>query len=251
MGWRVIDKKRDMSGGGKYKGVNGRQSDRRKIARAPAEVIRVQVIDNPLITEAEYEAVQQIMDLKQLKHWRSETGYEHRFTYNGFLTCSSCGDVIHTALARGDYYACKGRRVNHRCQTKYMRRDRLEIVLDDLFANNLSNRSFLENCVETLSQRWTPRDTGDLSKKLTSELQALRRKRERVIDTYIEGVIKQENRDTRLNVIDADIRVALDNLARETTCGTPPDMATLVEAFTPLAEWEYWTRIRSDWFCRR
>ena len=137
MGWRIIDKKRDMSGAGKYKGINGRQSDRRKIARAPEDVIRVQVIDESLITEAEFKAVQQIMDLKQRKHWRSETEYEHRFTYNGFLTCSSCGEVIHTALARGDYYACKGRRVKHRCQTKYMRRDKLEIVLDDLFAQQL------------------------------------------------------------------------------------------------------------------
>ena len=43
-------------------------------------------------------------------------------------------------------------------------------------------------------------------------------------------------------MIDADIRVTLDTLARETTGGTPPDVATLVKAFTPLAEWEYWTR---------
>ena len=55
-------------------------------------------------------------------------------------------------------------------------------------------------------------------------------------------MIKQEDRDARLTVIDADIRVALDTLNRETTGGTPPDMATMVEAFAPLAEWEYWTR---------
>ena len=134
-GWRVIDKKRDPSGAGKYASVNGRQADRRKVERAAEDVIRVQVIEKPLITPVEFETVQQIMDLKERKHWRSRTDYEHRFTYNGFLTCSSCGEVVHTALARHDYYACKGRRTAHTCDTKYMGREKLEGVLDGLFDN--------------------------------------------------------------------------------------------------------------------
>lgn len=117
-GWRVIDKKRDSSGAGRYLKSDGRQADRRKIARAPAEIIRVRVIDEPLVSEADFLAVQQLMDLKQRNHWRARDDYDHRFTYNGFLTCSACGEMIHTNLSRRDYYACRGRRISHKCQTK-------------------------------------------------------------------------------------------------------------------------------------
>ena len=109
-GWRVIDKKRDTSAAGRYPTVNGRQADRRKVRRAPEEVIRIQVIPEPLVSEAEFNAVQQIMDRKQSKHWRCQENIERRFTYNSFLTCSACGEVVHTAFARRDYYVCKGRR---------------------------------------------------------------------------------------------------------------------------------------------
>src|SRR5439155_9079721 len=60
-GWRVIDKKRDLSAAGRYSTVGGRQGDRRKIARAAEDVIRVRVISEPLICEEDFQAVQMIM----------------------------------------------------------------------------------------------------------------------------------------------------------------------------------------------
>jgi DNA invertase Pin-like site-specific DNA recombinase len=240
-GWRVIDKRRDQSSGGKYPGANGRQSDRRKVARSAEEVIRVQVIETPLITQAEFEAVQQMMDLKQQKHWRSETDYEHRFTYNGFLTCSTCGEVVHTALARRDYYACKGRRANHTCQTKYMGRERLEAVLDGLFADRLCQPSFLEQCVKALSGRSAQKDSAIEIQRATAEIKALQRKRERVIDSFVEGVILPVERDRRLTAINDGLRLTQATLAREAV-ETTIDTGKLIDAFTPLAEWAYWTR---------
>src|ERR1035437_3377665 len=240
-GWREIDKKRDLSGAGKYAGINGRQADRRKIDRAAEDVIRVQVIEEPLITQLDFETVHQIMDLKQQKHWRSRTDYEHRFTYNGYLTCSTCGEVVHTALAGNDYYACKGRRTAHTCQSKYMGRERLEGVLDGLFANRLTSPRFLESCVDKLLQRTKQKDSGIEIQGLTSEINVLRRKRERVIDGFIEGAIESRERDRRLDSIDDAIRVAQDGLNRR-AADTSVDVGTLIEAFAPLAEWEFWTR---------
>jgi hypothetical protein len=100
MGWRVIDKRRDLSAAGRYSKADGRQGDRRKIARAAEDVIRIRVISEPLISEEDFQTVQRIMDLKQAKHWRTQSNVEHRFTYNGFLTCASCGQVVHTAHLR-------------------------------------------------------------------------------------------------------------------------------------------------------
>ena len=241
MGWRVIDKKRDLSGAGKYTGVNGRQVDRRKIDRPADEVIRVQVIEVPLITQDEFETVQQIMDLKAKRHWRSRTDYDHRFTYNGFLTCSICGQIIHTASARRDYYACKGRRTDHNCASKYMGRERLEGILDTLFADKLVNPDFLEACLEQLLERTERRRSESNLERLTAEINGLCRKRERVIDGFIEGAIERPDRDRRLAAIDDGIRVAENTLNRESGA-ISLDAQKLIEAFAPLAEWEYWAR---------
>jgi DNA invertase Pin-like site-specific DNA recombinase len=240
-GWRVIDKKRDTSAAGRYPTVNGRQADRHKIMRAPEEVIRKQVILEPLISEADFQAVQRIMDRKQSKHWRCQGNIKHRFTYNGFLTCSSCGKIIHTAFARRDYYACKGRRTDHTCQTQYMGREKLEEVLDKLFAARLASPVFLGRCVEEVKKRSAHGDSARRIQQLTTEIKSLRKKRERVIDSYVAAAIGAEDRDRRVKAIDHDIREAEDVLMRQDP--TPSlDTAKLIDAFAPLGEWEYWTR---------
>jgi hypothetical protein len=122
-----------------------------------------------------------------------------------------------------------------------MGRERLEGVLDGLFINQLSSSFFLEQCVDKLLQRSTQKDSGAETQKLNSEINVLRRKRERVIDGFIEGVIENRERDKRLTAIDDGIRVAQDALTREAG-DTPMDTQSLIEAFAPLAEWEYWTR---------
>jgi len=240
-GWRVIDKKRDPSGRGKYPGVDGRQSDRRKVARAPEDVIRVRVIEEPLVSQADFDAVQTIMDRKQERHWRSQGDYEHRFTYNGFLTCSACGKVIHTALARHDYYACKGRRIDHICQAKYMDRQKLEGILDGLFSERLIDPGFLGKCVDSARARSDQKDSELQIARLTAEINTLQRRRDRVIDAFIEGAIPSLERDDRLTHIDESIDAAKNILARKDV-DPGLDTSRLIEAFAPLAEWEYWTR---------
>jgi site-specific DNA recombinase len=189
-GWRVIDKKRDTSPKGRYHKEGGKQADRRKIARAPEEVIRVRVIKDPLISEEEFQAVQRIMDLKTTKHWRSQPDLQHRFTYNGFLTCARCGAVVHTARARRDYYACKGRRMSHNCDAGYMGREKLETQLDHLFSRRLTDPSFLQHCVETLTERSEEPRSADPHKQLTTELNRLRQKRERILESFYDGVFR-------------------------------------------------------------
>jgi DNA invertase Pin-like site-specific DNA recombinase len=241
MGWRIIDKKRDSSGTGRYPGTNGRQADRRKIDRPAEEIIRVRVIEDPIVTQEEFETLQQIMDHKKERHWRSRTDYSHRFTYNGFLTCSLCGSIIHTALARHDYYACKGRRTDHTCESKYMGRERLDGMLDSLFAEKLTDPVFIEGCLEQLQAKSERKKSETDFERLTAEIAGLRRKRERVIDGFVEGAIEGHERDRRLAAIDDRIRVTCVALTDRST-DTSLDTETLIEAFAPLAEWEFWTR---------
>jgi DNA invertase Pin-like site-specific DNA recombinase len=240
-GWRVIDKKRDLTAAGRYVKPDGRQADRRKIARSPEEAIRVRVIDDPLVSEEDFQTVQRIMDLKQSKHWRTQGHIERRFTYNGFLTCSECGEVVHTVLARRDYYACKGRRTLHTCRTSYMGREKLESALDNIFAGRLTNPEFIANCVRELQQRNQANDSAAVIQRLTSEISTLQARRLRVIDSFVEGIIEREERDRRLALFDRDIKTAGESLLREAPAA-PLDLVALLEAFAPLGEWEHWTR---------
>jgi DNA invertase Pin-like site-specific DNA recombinase len=86
-----------------------------------------------------------ILNLKKQHHWRCEpnTGKSHhRWTYNGFLTCSECGNLVYTSFRRRDYYVCSAKRTRGLgCQTQYMRRETLEEKLDRLFAQQRPPRS--------------------------------------------------------------------------------------------------------------
>jgi DNA invertase Pin-like site-specific DNA recombinase len=241
MGWRIIDKKRDASSAGHYPGKDGRQVDRRKIARSPEEVIRVKVISEPLLSETEFENVQRLMDLKQEKHWRSQPHIEHRFIYNGFLMCAKCGELILTALARRDYYVCKGRRSNGVCTARYMAREKLESKLDVFFTEQLANRNFLEQCVRDLRTRDSREDTTAQTQRLAIQVARLREKRDRVLDTFLDGIIPREERDQRLLNIDREIQ-RLEGLLLQSSMDPKVDADRLGEAFSVLFEWKFWNR---------
>ncbi|HZQ23211.1 MAG TPA: recombinase family protein [Terriglobales bacterium] len=243
MGWRVIDKKRDTSSAGRYQRINGRQADRRKVPRTPENIIRVRVIDQPLVTEEEFQAVQRIMDLKEKKHWRSRDDYQHRFTYNGFLTCSRCGEPVQTALSRRDYYLCRGRRNTHTCSTKYMTREKLEASLDQLFSFDLSDPAFIERCIEEYNSSCGggSNDGPRRIAGLTAQVQNLREKRSRVIDAFVDGTLAVSDRDRRLADLDREIAALQDALLREIP-SSRPSTDDLVRLFAPLVEWEFWTR---------
>jgi site-specific DNA recombinase len=203
-GWRVVDYKRDQTATGKYATTNGRQGSRRKIKRAPEEIIRVRVLD-PIVSEADFNHVQHILDVKKQSAWRHREGFQHRFTYNGFLMCL-CGSKIYTGSRKADYYLCRDR-----CGGQYMRRDRLDPQLDQVFARKLTSRSFLEATLKASRQRLPNSfDSG----RLREQVKSLSTKRQRVLDSYFEGVITLDERNARLATVQRDLRVAEDLLKR-------------------------------------
>lgn len=224
-GWRLIDKKRNLTAAGKYTTKDGRQGDRRKVVRAADEVIRVKVLE-PLISEAEFSQAQAILDLKRSHHWRANKTYEHRFTYHGYLLCE-CGSLVYTKYRRDDYYVCRDR-----CGAHYMRKDVLEPTLDALFANRLSNRSFLKRHVLAPMAR---KSRGvDNSERLQGQLEAIERKRQRVLDTFFDGHIDVAERDTKIQAIAKERSVVAGMLERERPRPElrAEDLARAFQAFT-------------------
>jgi DNA invertase Pin-like site-specific DNA recombinase len=240
-GWRIIDKKRDMAASAKRTKTGGRQGDRPKIARQPDEVIRVKVIEEPLLSEAEFDRVQLMMNTKQRRHWRTQPDTVRRFTYNGFLNCSECGALIYTAYRRDDYYVCKNKRVGSGCQSRSMRRDRLEKDLDSLFSKHLTDETFLEAISKRYEESANSKDEMHKHSRLQNQRNKLSARRERVLDGYFEGVIARADRDKRIGSIDAEI-ASVERLMMEVDPTPTLTSASLAEAFVPFYEWDFLQR---------
>lgn len=232
-GTRVIDKKRDASPAGKYPTRNGRQGDRRKIQRAPEDVIRVKVLD-PLISESKFRQAQNLMELKRKNSWRAKEGFEHRFTYNGFLSCGSCGGLVQTRFGRWHaegrlaYYACK-----QKCGTPYMRGERLDQVIDSLFAEKLVNTDYAAKLVRALKTKQPRANT----ERINTQLESLARKRERILSSYFEGVISSMERNQRLAEIEREQKVLKGLISSQVQQAvlTPERLAKLFRPFVRYA----------------
>lgn len=228
-GWRVIDKKRDMSAAGKYPTKDGRQGDRRKINRAPEEIIRKQVISEPLVSQEDFDLVQRILGMKKTFHWRTTENYEQRFTYNGYLDCI-CNGKVYSKYRRADYYICK-----ERCGVQGMRRDRLDPYLDRLFAKHLSNERFLRRVAKA---RKVPQSNTEQIRK---QLDALTAKRDRVFDAYFDGDITKLEREQRIAAIDREQQVFSDLLSRQEPT-REVDVETLARQFKVFRQFDLLSR---------
>lgn len=249
-GWRVYDKKRDGSKAGQYKSSDGRQAGRRKIARPPEEIIRVKVIENPIISESDFARVQAMLASKRDRHLRARHSTESRFAYHGFLVCSLCGGLEWGKTYRSesgtwDYYVCKNRiwrdrAVEQRCVAPNMKRDRLETHLDQLFSTRLTDAGFIRELADALDQRQRgTQSSRSAIDRLREQLAKLEEKRQRILGGYFEGLISQEDRDARLIAVDRDRTIAAAALESELPTHEPISAEQLVEYFRPLFTWGF------------
>ncbi len=243
-GWLVVDEKRDLSREGKRKGKDGRQAGRRTIPRSEEEVIRVRVIDPPLISEADFRRVQQLVLAKATARLR-ERIHIGEFVYNGFLRCSQCGARLHAYRNQfgRHYYICSNKKRKNEAGemlcpgTHYMNRDRLENQLDVLISQKLRDRRVLRAIAGEQVRRFSARSTKQRVRQLEEQVSALQGRRERVIEAFLDGALKKEDRDRRLASIDQDIAKATAELGQQKpTPSFDPD--SLAELFEPFRNWE-------------
>ena len=244
-GWRVYEKKRDMSPGARRFCAGGRQGDRRKIQRDPEEVIRVKVISSPLVTDAEFKRAQEIVAAKTRRHWKYRPDVEHRFTYTGFLLCGECDSSVYGKNASGFYYCCRRRFTpredGFRCSTRYMQRDRLESKLDGIFAEQLTDRKFVTDLLGDFDAKSEASAARGRIVMLELEIKHLREKRARVLDAFFEGLLSRADRDQRLADVDSKLRMTEEMLLREAPV-PKVNLRALMTAFAPLFDWRFMNR---------
>lgn len=254
-GWRIYDEKRDPSARGYVPGPNGRQGYRKKIARGPEEVIRVRVFDG-LVTEEDFRCVQNVIELKRRKHWRSRQEPPNRYTYNGFLTCGDCGQLLYTHSSKSDFYICKTRNTRERrlralqglkpCTNKYMLRSKLEARIDHLLGTQLVKPEFLKTVLDQYeSNRQSPSAPPIDELAIREKLSALTAKRERILDAFLDGVIDRKQRDGMLEYTEREVAAYNKVLADSAPALKPKPIegvGTILSVVQPFAEWEFLAR---------
>jgi DNA invertase Pin-like site-specific DNA recombinase len=253
-GWRVYREKRDPSASGYVSGPAGVQGYRRKIRRAPDDVVRVRVLDG-IVSEEDFSRVQQIIELKKRKHWRSHTDTPNRYTYNGFLTCGDCSSLVYTHTAKDEFYVCKSRNTREArlraarglgpCSNPYMLRKKLEPKIDFLLGEKLREPEFLSHVVDEFNS--TTQNTAGMATAeravIDKKLAALHAKRERILEAFFDGAIDKGERDSRIAQVDADLsafrKILLDTLPAVADVTSETELEQVLE---PFAEWEFLER---------
>jgi DNA invertase Pin-like site-specific DNA recombinase len=255
-GWMIYDKRHDLSpAGAMYPSKDGKRVFRRKIPRAPEDVIRVRLPLNPIVTEAQHEAIKAIVETKR-RHVREAVGsHMPRFTYRGHVFCSECGGNVYThtggSLLSGlpkDFYSCKTRHPRLRearaklglppnCSNGYMSRHKLEPVLDAILAERLSDRAFLMPIIEAhLAKIGTASGMSD-DELLAARIESLRRKRDRILEGFFDGNIARDQKDERIKAVDDEIRTISD--LKLPKCRPELDAQQIVQIVSTFAEWPF------------
>jgi DNA invertase Pin-like site-specific DNA recombinase len=213
-GYRVYDFKRDESTQGYRPGKDGRQGYRRKISRRPEEIVRVKVLD-PLISEETYSQAVRILQSRAAREREIRSKNGPLYLLNGFLWCAVCGSLMYTHRNQKErHYYCKKNNTRYRsrgqgCANPYIQAKKIEPKIDELLCVRLQDGKLLENIAEEYLLKSTSNSSSAVAevdkKQVEIELETLQAKRQRILETFFDGLINRAERDQGLAKIESEI----------------------------------------------
>lgn len=250
-GWRVVDQKRDPSPAGYVPRPNGRQGYRKKIRRTPEEVIRIRVMDG-IVSESDFAAVQEILSSRANREQAIRTKNQPRYMFNGFLRCAACGMPMYSHKNQtAEYYYCKlnGTRERQKdpaggCRTPYVMAKKIEPKIDEMFSVRLQHESTLAGIAEHFAKQSKNRVAGQAHdpEAVKQQIELLKAKRTRILDSFYDGIIDRQQRDERLASVSSDIE-AYKGLQSRLPANKPAlDVDGLVDLLSVFAEMAYLPR---------
>ena len=187
---------------------DGRQADRRKVDRPEAEVIRVQVIDDPLIAPADFWRVQEILAGKRDGYRARRSKGTEVFLLQGLLRCAVCGEPMYTvpggkAGPQKDYYYCRRKASAYRkttggCSSHYMGRQIVEETVLEFIGKRLADEKYLYQQVSRLLTGGDAKRTARAREDILASLNRADQARERNLELYTDGLIDRSELDTKL-----------------------------------------------------
>ncbi len=209
-GWRIYDKKR---GEEKYFRRDAKQADRRKVPRAPDDVIRVKVFDIPAVDADRFERVQQILGEKGAK-WRRQRESIEINLGTGLAVCSHCGRKLYASSGRRSsgsrpgYYCCAANYYLNKqkglsCPQPNVRKDHLDKTLISFITKFLASE---EVVTELAAKLQTPEP--DNSQQIQEQIKSLEREKARLLTAYVKGIIEEHELAAGRDEINSKIQEA-------------------------------------------
>jgi DNA invertase Pin-like site-specific DNA recombinase len=188
-GWRILDQKR---GEDRYPAASGRLGDRKKVHRAPEEIIRVRVMETPAVTEDCWQRVQLRLADANSK-WRRErttAGIEINLG-SGVARCAHCGNRMYATSGRRrdrrsiGYYQCSNnyylkRRKGFGCPQPNLRKDYVHTLLRMFVGTHLRNRAVISAIAEGMCEKEEQAIPFDSA----ARLRELSKKEDRLLELY-------------------------------------------------------------------
>jgi len=125
-----------------------------------------------------------------------------------------------------------------------MLRTKLESKIDSLLGSKLQESGFLTGALDAYRnqlQQSAKRPGADPA-AIAAKLDDLRGKRQRVLDTFFEGVIEKQERDRKLAAIQTEVESYQRLLAELDQTERPSCVEDLEKVLEPFMEWEFLER---------
>jgi DNA invertase Pin-like site-specific DNA recombinase len=246
----------DLSPIGLYPPRNGKRSYRRKIARMEDEVIRVPLPLEPVITIEQHNYILNVVENLRAPRAEARDSAISRFTYRGHLRCGSCDDLIYSWVGghrkngdSKDFYYCKSRSPRERekrrataaaveCENRYMTRSKLETEIDVALTAQLTNPQFLISAIESHIARAEQDDGSDQIRTFNEQLRRLAVKKERIIQSFIDGDMDRMQKQLRVGEIEREIH-SLTHILSRVRPATTFDRKQITDMVGVFREWTF------------
>jgi hypothetical protein len=234
LGWRVYDEKRDPAV--KIARAGGRRGGRPKIARAPDEIIRVRVIEEPAIAPERFARVQAALKEVRRNHASSHTA-RHPSLCTTIGRCGCCAEPLY-ATANGKkrkngenygYYCCKSHYPEYagtlpKCANGWVRRDALDELLVAFCQQTLTDPVLLAAIIDASARR-----TAEILRPFPAPspddaVARLRQKDKRLVEMCEAETLTIEEFRARRAVLRKEIE-CLENIKRQTTDEQPAQVS--------------------------
>jgi len=196
---------RTKRSGKHYEGTDGRQTQRRKVPRAPEEQYPTLILYPPPVSAQRWDNVQTLLRESHRRWTEMRTRVSGVvFLLKGIGCCDHCGErlvgVAHKGRGNGktkSYYYCwsnhqRSRKPDSvpRCEMKPIRRADLEETLVRFTEERLTNEKFLQTLVRHALESRRQRDLSGLSKdQFLKEKNQLEGRQKKLLKLCLDGVI--------------------------------------------------------------
>ncbi|MCX5831340.1 MAG: recombinase family protein [Deltaproteobacteria bacterium] len=262
MGFRTYTEKRSSVKGIKN---DGRQGDRKKVKRKLDEIIRVKVIENPIIDEASFNKIQTIINKKNVEYHKKKSKKGQRFLYSGFLRCGECGAILYSTSGGSnhnkDYYYCrsksylfKNRIHESACSSSYYPKNSIETSITSLLSEKLTEVDYIKKMLEMALNKTHAKDNEREAVRTKEKIKSKEKEKSKYLELFVKDLFPREELEQKVNKLNDELNNLKQSLVEiedsyllQDKINIEKDIKSVVET---LVEFPFWTPTQKREFLR-